>query len=554
MRRTYRRYVAASFLSVVAACVAGSLLSAQASIPAQARPTPDELLTALRDVNPQTRQDAAQRLGVAGGDRAVQALVAVLADKEHLVRKAAAEALGAIADPAAADPLIAAFRDANTDVQNAAAAAVGRLGPGVIDRLLRETGHERDYARRGAARALGDIGDRRAVDPLVVLLGDKSTIVRMAAVSALAKLNEASSVPVVSKLLADSDPTLVSYTARALAGWKDVQAEGALDAELTRTPVNLAAVAGAYQYYIRKAEPTGCRDRCAIQRPLIDALIAHGIEPMAQDFFYCRNEPLRVAARVWAQNRGEAPASWPGRQCADGGAAREPAAASDGSDTATVFVVHSGGKSIDVDVGNSYHGVVADRSYLRERVRPGSIKIQARVVDGYAQKFRYNVVIGQSADKSPTFTHSGALDTLYQPSGHSRSDHFWLDLKEASIFPYVRSGGVEGPPTTVISAADALVEAGQTYYFNVQEKDKRVQIQPTPAGQGKELVDKSRPTGARFFATSALTGIENYLPAGEMTTMQVTPVCASFRIEPFRADCSFWRLLRGEKQVKTLRD
>jgi HEAT repeat protein len=59
------------------------------------------------------------------------------------------------------------------------------------------------YARAGAARALGQIGDVRAVEPLIALLRDDREYVRWVAADALRKLGEGAVGPLVRQL--DSD-------------------------------------------------------------------------------------------------------------------------------------------------------------------------------------------------------------------------------------------------------------------------------------------------------------------------------------------------------------
>jgi HEAT repeat protein len=77
----------------------------------------------------------------------------------RMVRFAAAAALGEIGDARAVEPLVAALQD----------------------RTLREV----------AARALGQIGDARAVEPLLAALQDPEEEVRVAAVSALGEIMDA---------------------------------------------------------------------------------------------------------------------------------------------------------------------------------------------------------------------------------------------------------------------------------------------------------------------------------------------------------------------------
>jgi len=81
-----------------------------------------------------------------------------LPDKDYWVRKHAVEALGDIGDSRAVDPLIEALK------------------------------YKNEYVRVDAAIALGKIGDNRAVEPLTNALRDKDSYVRSNAVEALEKI------------------------------------------------------------------------------------------------------------------------------------------------------------------------------------------------------------------------------------------------------------------------------------------------------------------------------------------------------------------------------
>jgi len=102
-------------------------------------------------------------------------------------------------------------------------------------------GNEDSWLRRAAARALGELGDRRAVQPLSRALEDLSYTVRQGAAYALGRLADADSVDPLAAALEDSiavvrlaaaralgrvgGPAVVSALAKALKDdWHDVRA------------------------------------------------------------------------------------------------------------------------------------------------------------------------------------------------------------------------------------------------------------------------------------------------------------------------------------------
>ncbi len=91
--------------------------------------------------------------------------------KSESVRKEAAQALGKLGDKRAVEPLIAVV--GNGDASGAyAVEALGEIGdPRAVEPLLALLAGDDSYARcRRAAEALGGIGDARAVEPLIAAL------------------------------------------------------------------------------------------------------------------------------------------------------------------------------------------------------------------------------------------------------------------------------------------------------------------------------------------------------------------------------------------------
>ena len=119
-----------------------------------------QYLSELRDYNKARRRTAVMKLGLAGGDEAVTALIMALQNRNEdlIVRGRAALMLGQLGDTRAVQPLINAL-DA----------------PGMQTPLH-------------AARSLGRLGDDRAIEPLLLIAGSADGKLRAAAMEALQRL------------------------------------------------------------------------------------------------------------------------------------------------------------------------------------------------------------------------------------------------------------------------------------------------------------------------------------------------------------------------------
>jgi HEAT repeat protein len=194
-------------------------------------PAVEPLIAALKVENEDVRQAAAEAL-VKNGEPAVEPLIAAL--KDYSVREAAAGVLGKIGEPAverAVERLIVEFMGQDDDAREAAVKALVAIGEPSVEPLIaalsdkslnarRIVGefwvvmpagteevipHCRDLcaklidvlrdkglsARGAAAGALGDIGDTRAIEPLIAAVKDEDLLVRWTAAGALFALRDA---------------------------------------------------------------------------------------------------------------------------------------------------------------------------------------------------------------------------------------------------------------------------------------------------------------------------------------------------------------------------
>lgn len=185
---------------------------------------------ALKDASPVVRMHAAMALGEMDHVDAVEPLLMALRDEDVRVRRETSVALGKCGDgPRVCDALRqVADTDVEEDVRRQARSAVQKLeanplerrifraleknevdevvsqGPAVIPHLESLVRQCSDAAiRNGAARAIGRIGGPEAIVPLAVAIDDEDQQVRMAAIMALAKIDDARTVDLLISALCD---------------------------------------------------------------------------------------------------------------------------------------------------------------------------------------------------------------------------------------------------------------------------------------------------------------------------------------------------------------
>lgn len=148
-----------------------------------------------------------------------------LQDPSPSVREAAAENLGDLGNTRAVGPLILALNDTAPNVREYAALSLGRLGDTRAVGPLIQTLSARDSDdRTSAAQALGWLKDPRAVDPLILALKDGNSDVHWWAAYSLGKLNDTRAVGPLIKALSDTDSGVRGWAAGALGDLGDTRA------------------------------------------------------------------------------------------------------------------------------------------------------------------------------------------------------------------------------------------------------------------------------------------------------------------------------------------
>jgi HEAT repeat protein len=157
----------------------------------------DTLLRNLSHPDRFVRREAALALGQLKAHQAIEPLIALLDDHQTVWDAAqdAAWALGEIGDRQAVEPLIAVLD--KPFVAGRAIEALAKLGdPRMVEPLIRLF---REQCVSSIATILGNFGDVRAVEPLIDALSDSDPGIRFYAARALGKLGDRRALPALER-------------------------------------------------------------------------------------------------------------------------------------------------------------------------------------------------------------------------------------------------------------------------------------------------------------------------------------------------------------------
>ncbi len=182
-------------------------------------PETTRLRRQLNDPDPQTRANAARRLGELKDRNSLPLLVNLLNDSEPIVRFEAGLALGKIGDTTAIAPLFTAARnEPREDVAMAFTRALGDIGPAATDPLINLTGSPKTAVRIVACHELGRMRIKKAVDPLIRRLDDPDPNVRRKAIFALRRIGDQKGLSAIASKISSIDPVTEQAAEAALSG------------------------------------------------------------------------------------------------------------------------------------------------------------------------------------------------------------------------------------------------------------------------------------------------------------------------------------------------
>jgi len=178
----------------------------------------DVLIDAASDKQEEVRIEVIQTLGEIGDERAVNPLVYALGDECLVVREKSAVALGKLGRPEAGESLISALNsNTNLTIICAIIEALGQIGDTkAVEPLIAFLTHKESIIRECTAASLGKLRDTRAVNSLIAALNDEQERVRWYAADSLGKIGDPICVVSLIKLLSDTSARVRESAVTAL--------------------------------------------------------------------------------------------------------------------------------------------------------------------------------------------------------------------------------------------------------------------------------------------------------------------------------------------------
>jgi len=158
------------------------------------------------------------------GEQCVDLLLSRLATAPPLLQIGIAYTLGEVGDVRAVQPLVVRLRSENVEVRDAAAAALAQIGSPALRSLVLALRDPNWRVRAGATAALAVLNERRAMYPLIASLHDPYAQVRAGAARALGNLRDSRAVEPLLNTLRDAELLVRSQAAVALGRIGDERA------------------------------------------------------------------------------------------------------------------------------------------------------------------------------------------------------------------------------------------------------------------------------------------------------------------------------------------
>ncbi len=160
-----------------------------------------QLLEAVQDEDWWVRARSADALAKIGGPKVVNAVIRLIKDDDEAIRRSAIEILNSIKDPKSMKHLIEAVEDTDWWVRERAVDALAEIGSNeAIPALIGMLGKHQESVPV-VIRALGKIGGKQVLQPLLQQLEVDSKTIKVEALTALAQVGDEDNATVIRKAL-----------------------------------------------------------------------------------------------------------------------------------------------------------------------------------------------------------------------------------------------------------------------------------------------------------------------------------------------------------------
>jgi HEAT repeats len=176
------------------------------------------LLVGLTDKRPAVRETAAHILGIFGSPTATPQLIEALQDPVPSVKIQAVKALGRVGDASAVPALLNALRGADEQMSSQIFTSLVQLGHAAVPALIEASASNSAWTRWHCLRALGEIGDGRALPVLVNALRDSDHSVAWMGAKGLVRFGKRGVAPALRLLMEEEmTPWLVETASYVLS-------------------------------------------------------------------------------------------------------------------------------------------------------------------------------------------------------------------------------------------------------------------------------------------------------------------------------------------------
>lgn len=150
---------------------------------------------------------AVEGLARIGGSKAIEILIEAIGKYSNL-QFHIGSALGEIVGVAAMEQLFEALTATNSELHFYCAMALTKIGEPTVEGFIKLLTHPAITTRTCSVRALGEIGDKRAVEPLIAAIVEPDTYLRYRIIVALGNLGDACALPVLERLALEDEGRL----------------------------------------------------------------------------------------------------------------------------------------------------------------------------------------------------------------------------------------------------------------------------------------------------------------------------------------------------------